>query len=136
MTFVLGYDNSPASEEALRVAIELALRFDEPLVVVSGVAPPGGVGEEYHEHGAAVAEVARAATTAAVERAGHQGVSVTAELVQARPADAILDAGERHHARMLIVGSHGEGPLRAAILGSTSHRVLHQATRPVLVVKS
>jgi nucleotide-binding universal stress UspA family protein len=32
------------------------------------------------------------------------------------------------------VGSYGERPLRGAILGSTPHKLLHLAERPVLVV--
>ena len=41
MTVVLGYDESPGADGALRVALDVAARFDEPIVVVYGVAPPG-----------------------------------------------------------------------------------------------
>ena len=44
MSIVLGYDESPGSRPALAMAISLATRFDEPLVLVYGVEPPGGVG--------------------------------------------------------------------------------------------
>lgn len=37
-------------------------------------------------------------------------------------------------ARAIVVGSYGESPLRSAILGSTPHRFLHGALRPVIVV--
>ena len=52
-----------------------------------------------------------------------------------RPADALRarSAGQRD-ARALVVGSGGEWPLEAAILGSTPHKLLHLADRPVLVV--
>lgn len=136
MTFVLGYDSSPASAAALETVIGLARAFSEPLVVVCGVAPPGGMGEEYRSHEAAVLELARGAVAAAVDRAREAGVEASAELVDARAADAIIEAGDRHDARMLVVGSNQHGPLMAAIVGATSHRVLHQATRPVLVVKA
>jgi len=39
-----------------------------------------------------------------------------------------LDAAE------IAVGSRGFGPLRAAALGSTSHALLHESDRPVLIV--
>ena len=42
MTVVLGYDESPGAQAALRTAIEVARRWAEPLVLVYGVAPPGG----------------------------------------------------------------------------------------------
>jgi nucleotide-binding universal stress UspA family protein len=35
---------------------------------------------------------------------------------------------------MIVVGSYGESPLRGAVLGSTPHKLLHLAERPVLVV--
>ena len=136
MTFVLGYDESLGSDSALDTAVELANAFGEPLVLVYGVAPPGGVGEEYKVHEAAVTELAREVTSEALARARAAGAEASVELVRAKPAQALLDAAERHDARMIVVGSHGDGALRAAILGSTSHRVLNSSTRPVLVVKS
>ena len=50
MTVVLGYDESPGAEQALKVALDVATRFGEPLRLVYGVAPPGGMGEEFHAH--------------------------------------------------------------------------------------
>ena len=35
---------------------------------------------------------------------------------------------------MIVVGSYGESPIKGAILGSTPHKLLHRAERPVLVV--
>jgi nucleotide-binding universal stress UspA family protein len=32
------------------------------------------------------------------------------------------------------VGAHGESPIRGALIGSTAHKLLHLADRPVLVV--
>ena len=39
-----------------------------------------------------------------------------------------------HGARLIVVGSYGEPPLRSAILGSTPHKLLHLSEVPVLVV--
>jgi nucleotide-binding universal stress UspA family protein len=36
-------------------------------------------------------------------------------------------------ARMIVVGSSGEPPLKSVIIGSTPHKLLHVAERPVLV---
>lgn len=136
MTFVLGYDESPGAALALEAAIELATRYGEPLVLVYGVAPPGGVGEEYGAHRAALAELGRAATAHALERATAAGVHAEVEIVHATPATALLDIADQRDARMIIVGSYGESPLRGFILGSTTYKVLNQSQRPVLVVKA
>ena len=45
-SIVLGYDRSPGAHRALQIAIVLAAGFEVPLVLVHGVHPPGGVGEE------------------------------------------------------------------------------------------
>lgn len=135
MTIVLGYDESPGAHRALDVAIDLASRYDEALVLVYGVEPPGGVGEEFQAHLAAVEELGRTATSHALERAAAAGVAADVELVHSKPARALLDVADRRDARMIVVGSYGESPLRGVILGSTTYKVLNQSERPVLVVR-
>lgn len=135
MTFVLGYDESPGAKLALDVAIQLATRYGEPLVLVYGVAPPGGVGEEFRAHLAALEEIGRKATSQALERATAAGVTAEVELVHKKPAAALVAVADQRDARMIVVGSYGETPLRGVILGSTTYRVLNQSERPVLVVK-
>ncbi len=41
---------------------------------------------------------------------------------------------EEHDAWTIVVGTHGEGPFRAAIVGSVPHKLLQVSERPVLVV--
>lgn len=134
MTFVLGYDESPGAQRALVVALDMASRFGESLVLVYGVSPPGGVGDEFRAHQDALAELGRAATEHAVEQATAAGVEATVELIHAKPAQALVEVAERVGARVIVVGTWGESPLRGAILGSTPHRLLQLSSRPVLVV--
>jgi nucleotide-binding universal stress UspA family protein len=134
VTLVLGFDESDASQAALTVALDLARRLDEDLVVVYAVAPPGGRGEEYRELQHAVEELGRAATDVARRRAQDAGVAVDVVLAHERPADALVDVADQRGARLIVVGTHGEGAVRAALLGSTTYRLLHRSDRPVLVV--
>ena len=136
MTFVLGYDETPGAERALEVAIELAARFAEPLILVYGVAPPGGQGEEFRAHQEALVEIGQRATGRAMERTTAAGVSAQVALVHDKPARALVEVADQHDARMIIVGSYGETSLRGAILGSTPFRLLNSSDRPVLVVKA
>ncbi len=53
----------------------------------------------------------------------------------ARPPSLIAMA-ERDHARMIVVGHHGGGTVRGAIMGSVTFKVLHDAPCPVLVVSA
>nr|WSX53169.1 universal stress protein [Streptomyces sp. NBC_00974] len=134
MSVVLGYDESPGAERALRVALEVATAFGEPLVLVYGAAAPGTTGEEYRAHREAVREAGRSALARAVEAADEAGVPSTVEVMDEKPAPALLDAARRHQARVIIVGSWGDSPIRGALLGSTPHKLLHLSPVPVLCV--
>ncbi|MGR8009342.1 universal stress protein [Streptomyces hypolithicus] len=134
MSVVLGYDESPGAAHALRVAIEVSAAFGEPLVLVYGAAAPGGVGEEYRTHEEALRQAGRIALAHAVEAADEAGVPTTAEIVDEKPAQALLDAAARHEARVIVVGSWGESPMRGALLGSTPHKLLQLSDIPVLCV--
>jgi nucleotide-binding universal stress UspA family protein len=134
MSVVLGYDESPGAREALLVAIDVARRYAEPLVLVYGTAPPGGLGEESQSHRSALEEIGGTALGHAVEQATEAGVETIVELVSAKPVDALLEAADKHDATVIVVGTWGESPLRGAILGSTPHKLLHLTRRPVLCV--
>lgn len=134
MTIVLGYDESPGARAALTTAIDVASRFGERLVVVYGTEPPGSVGEEHRSHEAALQQVGGEAVRHAMEQAAAAGVEAVTELVSARPVDALLAQAEQHDARLIVVGTWGESPIRGAILGSTPHKLLHLSRRPVLCV--
>lgn len=136
MTVVLGYDESPGADEALRVAIDVARRLGEPLRLVYGAAPPGGMGEEFKAHRDALFELGRHATAHALERARQVGVDAQVDVVSAKPADALLRVAEQYDATVIVVGTCGESPMRGAVLGSTPHKLLQLSTRPVLCVPS
>ena len=134
MTIVLGYDESPGARRALGYAVDLAKLLGDALVIVYGAEPPGRMGDELAEHFKAVAERGRAALDQAVGTATAAGVAATVELVDEKPAQALLDAADQHDARLIVVGTYGESPLRGAMLGSTPHKLLHWSSRPVLCV--
>ena len=62
------------------------------------------------------------------------GAEVERVVVDGPPVDALLDAAGESHADLIVVGSHGEGAMSAAFLGSTAMKLLHHSEVPVLVV--
>ena len=48
--------------------------------------------------------------------------------------DVLLEASREKAAAAIVVGSHGEGAVSAAFLGSTALKLLHHSEIPVLVV--
>jgi nucleotide-binding universal stress UspA family protein len=131
---VLGLDSSPGAERALALAVRLAASPDVPLVLVHGVAPPGGVGEEAGEAREAIEEFDDAVTRPAVAAAEAAGVRVVVQLVDERPARALVDAADEHDAEVIVVGIWNESPLRGLLLGSVAHKLLQLSDRPVLCV--
>jgi nucleotide-binding universal stress UspA family protein len=132
---ILGYDGSDGARHALEVAISLAGPVGEPLVVAFAAAPPGrSVGDEYRQHLAALTERGRELTAAAVARATEAGVTAEAVVADRKVVDLLLDLADEHSARMIVVGTYGESPLRGAVLGSTPHKLLHLSRVPVLAV--
>ncbi|GLY19828.1 universal stress protein [Kineosporia rhizophila] len=134
MSIVLGYDSSPAANAALEVAIDLAKRLDEKLVLVYGAGVPGGVSEEMSSHRAALEEIGHRALDEGVARAREAGAEATVELLPRKPVKALLEAAENHDAGFIVVGATSESPMRAAMLGAVPHKLLRRSTRPVLCV--
>jgi len=62
------------------------------------------------------------------------GVEREVRLKPLKPSHALIEAAEETEARMIVVGSYGEAPLKGVIIGSTPYRLLHVAQCPVLVV--
>jgi nucleotide-binding universal stress UspA family protein len=134
MTVVLGYDESPGAQQALKVAVEVALRWGEPMRIVYGAGPPGGPGEESAAHRHALEEIGAGVLGRAAEQVRGSGVDVDVEVVIAKPTEALLRVAEAHDATVIVVGTSGEGPFRSALVGSTPHKLLQLSTRPVLCV--
>ncbi|MEV6315389.1 universal stress protein [Streptomyces sp. NPDC051776] len=134
MSVVLGYDESPGSARALRVAIDIAAAFGDPLVLVFGAAARGTTGEEHRTHQEVIRQAGRIGLDHAVMMADAAGVSTTVEVIDQKPAPALVEAAARHSARVIVVGTWGESPMRGALLGSTPHKLLHLSRVPVLCV--
>lgn len=62
-------------------------------------------------------------------------VLVKKKVVQGYPATMILEEAEKEVIDLVVMGSHGYGPIAGSMLGSVSQRVLQRAECPVLIVK-
>jgi nucleotide-binding universal stress UspA family protein len=130
---VLGYDGSECAGAALEEAIELASATGDRIVIAFGY-EPGGPGEELAAHREEVRKFGERATAPAIARAEQAGVDASLALVPERPVEALLTLAEEHDARAIVVGTHGEHPIKGALLGATPHKLLHVSERPVIVV--
>ncbi len=116
-TAVVGYDRSEASLAAVTHA-------------AARVGPEGRIVavHAYHAHQSHGRALLRE-----LETAKDDGPAVETVLVEGRPSKALTAVAASHDAEEIVVGSRGHGPFRA-VLGSTSHELLHDAERPVTIV--
>jgi nucleotide-binding universal stress UspA family protein len=131
---IVGYDGSEFSGAALDKAFEMATALGDSVVIVFGYAPGGYGGGEIPSHREAVEEFAEKVTAEAARRAEAAGVDHEVRLKPLKPSHALIEAGREGDARMIVVGSHSEGPLKGTIIGSTPYKLVHESTVPVMVV--
>ena len=134
-SIVVGYDGTEGAKVALDEAGRLASDLEAGIVVVFAHAT-SRVGGEVRDYDEAIRELGRGHLEAARAMLREAGLEPELELLSLGPAEGLLDAAERHDARMIVVGSYGEPPLKSALVGSTPTRLLHLSERPVLVVRA
>jgi nucleotide-binding universal stress UspA family protein len=62
-------------------------------------------------------------------------VGLTSRLLRGSAAETILRTIEDGDYDLVVMGSHGHSRLHRALLGSVSHRVLHDSPVPVLLIR-
>jgi nucleotide-binding universal stress UspA family protein len=130
---IVGYDGSEHAKAALRTALEVGRAYGEKVTIAFGyeLSPVGG---ELHDYHAALKEMATKRVAEATQLATSEGHEVDAVVIERAPAQGLAELAAERDARVIVVGTRGEGPIRGALLGSTPHKLLHLADRPVLVV--
>lgn len=142
-------DLSPSGAEAVEIAARIAQATKAPLLLVHvGGSEPEMTGEPateaervYRERLAARHEAASKALEAERQRAAGLGPETTAQLLDGRTWEAVVDHAEKTAASMLVVGPHGHAGPRSStrrdltewIVGSTADRIVRHAPCPVLV---
>jgi universal stress protein A len=63
------------------------------------------------------------------------GVPVTTEVLFGNPARAIVAAALARKDDLIVMGTHGHGPLMHAVMGNVAERVVRTAPCPVLTVR-
>jgi nucleotide-binding universal stress UspA family protein len=133
---LVAVDGSKESDLALADAIEMAVESNAKLTLVHVCNPPPGVLRSSPAGALAAAELPEyhsKVLRAAVEKV-PQELPVTTLLLDGQPAREIVKAAKQYEHDLIVIGSRGRGRATAALLGSVSHEVLHEAPVPVLVV--
>lgn len=144
----------PAAPYIFRYALALARQHDARIVAVHGMEPLTPFAQSLvelhisHEQSEEMHRQAReAAKTRLRERiqrlcemeANHDPEACNRvseiRIVEGSPAQVVLATAAEVGADLIVMGSHRHTVLGEAMLGTTTHKVLHGADRPVLVVR-
>ena len=133
-------DASEFSRTALTTALEIARNCQSDILLLHvaytpqaywGYSVAYGISisqEELERNG----ELALEATLTGINT---EGVNVKKMLASGHPVTAILEVLEKESVDLVVMGSHGYGPIAGSVLGSISQRVLQRAKCPVMIVK-
>lgn len=142
-TFLVGVDESPASEHAVMWAADQARLHHRRLTIVhaqptlsstqlaalsSAGIPPRQINGEFHKN--AERTVARARELAADRM---PAVDIDTVLAATDPRSLLLDLSST--AALVVVGSRGHGPVTGLLLGSVSGALVRHSDVPVAVVR-
>ena len=139
---LLALDLSEASVSAIRAAESLVLTPDADATIVHANKPPYQGMLHYADVGANSAaryayDWKREANNAVQELLRYESANFARYdiHIEQRPAAAgILQAIERYSPDLLVIGTHGGGRLRRALVGSIANRVLHETRCDALIV--
>jgi nucleotide-binding universal stress UspA family protein len=135
---LVAVDGSKESKLALADAIDLALDSNAKLTVAHVQNPTPSVLRSTPAGASVAAELPEYHSKVLRQMVDlvPKDLPITTLLLEGNPAHEIVKAAKQYENDLIVIGSRGRGRATAALLGSVSHEVLHEAHVPVLVVHS
>ena len=135
--FLVPVDGSAFALAAAQYAVQLVRRLSGEIILLHcHKSFPVTLGEPYFQQ--AITKIAEKSEKLLVpyrELLSHGGVPHEVRVLEGPAAEKIVSVAKIELCEMIIMGSRGRGDLHGLILGSVTHRVLHSAPCPVLVVR-
>ncbi len=129
---LVGLDGSEEAERGLAAGRHLAAKDGAALILVRSFSIPPPVGIEFAAYPVDLATTMEQAAREYLEKIATAGEQIV--LTQGDATGAILDAAEKLDAGLVVLTSTGKGLAKRIALGSTTARVIHGTSRPVLVI--
>jgi nucleotide-binding universal stress UspA family protein len=133
---LVALDHSAASERVLRAAKELATQLGAEVFVLhlrerelmgrTGVVATEESKEAQGQVDEAVAEL---------KDAGLSAEGSVLNTLYGHAAREIVEQAKEHDVGIIVMGTRGHSEPESLVIGSTAHKVLHLADRPVLVIR-
>ena len=134
---LVAVDNSDYSRKALEKAIELSKLMDTKILLVHCHRRfPTILGEPYLQNAiTAIIDEADKVVEPYRKILRESGREFSERLLEGPVGNVIPDVARREKCEMIIMGSRGLSDFEGLFIGSVTHRVLHLASCPVLVVR-
>jgi nucleotide-binding universal stress UspA family protein len=65
-----------------------------------------------------------------------EGLKVSAEMLEGRPEEMIVDYAKSHAVDLIVIATHGYTGMKRLMFGSVALQVLHDANVPVLLIRA
>lgn len=134
---LVALENGPADAGLLAHVTELAQRLGSELLLLH--VADGWAARNFDQLKLAESEEMksdRAYLEAAAEKLRDEGLKVSVLLALGDPPTQILKSATGERCDLIAMGGHGHRFIGDLVLGSTIHKVRHEATQPVLLVRS
>lgn len=129
-------DFSETSDKAFDYAMSLARVFEAEVVALHVVHDPivyaPTTGQEWRDE---FERTIKEKLDALLNRHTCEGVEVTAVIKQGGAWLEIIEYAKAENCDMIVLGTHGHGPVQHTLMGSVAEKVVRKAKHPVLVVR-
>lgn len=131
-------DGSEYSRRAVKIAIELARKFNSEVEMLFVIRMPQEYDTNVYNYQILldqIEEEGERTIVATLEGTDLTGVVLKSKKLHGNPGNVIIQEVENENIDLVVMGSHGYGVFVGSVLGSVSQKVLHGAKCPVLIVK-
>ncbi len=138
-TILVAVDGSEASLKGARMAVSLAKALSARVELVYVIPPVLLPPSVYAETIARLEESNQLAAKEILDKAAHivkaEGGESDAIVLHGAPAEAIADLAQAERVWGVVIGAKGHNVVSRVMLGSTTDRLVHISSKPVLVIR-
>jgi nucleotide-binding universal stress UspA family protein len=135
-TLLVATDFSPASENALRFAVNLSRVYGAKLVLAHVLPPPQEAVTEHRicDHDVKLRAETEARLAKLGDFEGSSGVEHEEVILEGSPQETVADFIGKREPDLVVVGTHGRTGFRELLMGSVAEAIFRHTDCPVITV--
>jgi len=133
-------DGSDSSNLAFSTALELAKLSNSEIILLNVTFTPQAYWGNNLAYSVSISEeelnqLGNKIINETIQNSDLSNITVTPKVLSGNAAITILKEALLEKVDLIIMGSHGQGPIVGAVLGSVSQKVLQKSRCPVMITK-